>query len=252
MTLKKATVVAALLAVVCAPAPAADLPRLYLMTEDSPPVSMLEDGRVTGSGTETVAEIMARTGTSYALDLLPWRRAYTLVQQRADACLFSTSRTPEREKLFKWVGPIDNAEWLLLGRADRHYRLRTLEDARKLRIGTYNGDVRDDYLRARGFLVDPAPNDMVNLRKLMLDRIDLWATGRRSNRLLRARDGWDKQVVKVLSFNRVDLYLACNMAVPTALIARMNAALDAMGRDGTVRRIDHKYEKWVEQPPPQS
>jgi hypothetical protein len=27
----------------------------------------------------------------------------------------------------------------------------------------------------------------------------------------------------------------------------MNAALDAMGRDGTMKRIDRKYEQWVEQ-----
>ena len=252
MTFKKVTVVAALLAVVCAPAPAAQAPQLYLMTESSPPVSMLEDGRVTGSGTEKVVQIMARSGIGYVLDLLPWRRAYMLVQQRADACLFSTTRTPEREKLFKWVGPIDRSEWVLLGRADRHYTLRTLEDARKLRIGTYNGDVRDEYLRARGFRVDPAPDDMVNLRKLMLDRIDLWATGQRRANLLRASGGWGQQIVPVLSFNRVGVYLACNPAVPTELIDKMNAALDAMGRDGSVKRIERKYEKWVEQPPPQS
>lgn len=244
MTFKKATV-AALLAVSCAWASASEAPRLYLMTETSPPVSMLEGGQVIGSGTEKVREIMARTGTSYALDLLPWRRAYTFAQQRPDACLFSTTRTPEREKLFKWVGPTDEAEWVLLGRADRNYHLRTLEDASKLRIGTYNGDARDEYLRARGFRVDPAPNDMINARKLLLDRIDVWASGLRRGTSL-ARNGWGQKIVPVLSFNRVGVYLACNPAVPSELIDKMNAALDAMGRDGTVRRIDSKYEKWVE------
>lgn len=251
MTFKKATVVAALLGFSCAPSAAAPSPRLYLMTESSPPSSMLEGGRVTGSATEKVVEIMARTGTSYALDLMPWRRAYTVVQQRADACLFSTTRIPERENLFKWVGPTGQSEWVLFGRADRHYHLRTLEDARGLRIGTYNGDVRDEYLRGRGFRVDPAPDDMVNLRKLMLDRIDLWATGQRRSKLLRdAPNGWGQQVVQVLSFNRVGVYLACNLAVPTELIDRMNAAFVAMGRDGTVKRIDRKYEHRVEQLPP--
>ena len=250
MTFKKA-VVAALLAVSCAGASASEAPRLYLMTESSPPVSMLEGGQVIGSGTEKVLEIMARTNTSYALDLLPWRRAYTFVQQRADACLFSTTRTPEREKLFKWVGPTDEAEWVLLGRADRNYHLRTLEDARTLRIGTYNGDVRDDYLRTRGFRVDPAPNDMINARKLLLDRIDVWASGLRRGNSLRTRKGWGQKIVPVLSFNRVGVYLACNPAVPSELIDKMNAALDAMGRDGTVKRIDIKYEKWVDDRQPQ-
>lgn len=244
MILNKAPV-AALLAVSCALASAAEAPRLRLMTETSPPVSMIENGRVIGSGTEKVLEIMARTGTAYSVDLLPWRRAYAFAQQDPNACLFSTTRTPERENLFKWVGPTDEAEWVLLGRADRSYNLHTLEDARKLRIGTYNGDVRDEYLRARGFRVDPAPNDMTNPRKLLLDRIDVWAAGLRRGTTFQARSGWEQKIVPVLTFKRVGVYLACNLAVPTALVDKMNAAFDAMQHDGTVKRIDAKYEKWT-------
>jgi polar amino acid transport system substrate-binding protein len=221
--------------------------RLHLLTEASPPVSMLEGGKVIGSGTEKIREIMARTGTDYTMELLPWRRAFMFSLQRPDVCLFSTTRTPERENQFKWVGPTDEAEWVLLGRADRKFELRTLEDARPLRIGTYNGDARDEYLRARGFQVDPAPNDMINPRKLMLDRIDLWAASFKRGSSVLKRNGWSDQIVPVLEFNRVGVYLACNPAVPTELIERMNAALEAMGRDGTMKRIDRKYEMWVEQ-----
>ena len=238
--------VAALLAVSCAWASAAEAPRLRLMTESSPPISMIEGGQVIGSGTEKVLEIMARTGTAYSIDLLPWRRAYTFAQRAPDACLFSTTRTPERENLFKWVGPTDEADWVLLGRADRRYNLHTLEDARNLRIGTYNGDVRDEYLRARGFRVDPAPNDMINARKLLLDRIDVWAAGMRRGTTWLRSSGWGQKIVPVLSFKQVGVYLACNPAVPTELVGKMNAALDAMQRDGTVKRIDAKYEKWVQ------
>ncbi|MDB5919338.1 MAG: transporter substrate-binding protein [Massilia sp.] len=235
---------------VCSWTSAVEAPRLRLMTESSPPVSMLESGQVVGSGTEKVLEIMARTATAYSIDLLPWRRAYTFAQHESNACLFSTTRTPERESLFKWVGPTDEAEWVLLGRADGNYNLHTLEDARKLRVGTYNGDVRDEYLRARGFRVDPAPNDMINARKLLLNRIDVWASGLRRGSNLLARNGWEHKIVPVLSFKQVGVYLACNPAVPTELIDKMNAALDAMQRDGTVKRIDRKYEKWVEDKQP--
>ena len=79
MILNKASV-AALLAVLCAGASAAEVPRLRLMTENSPPLSMLENGQVIGSGTDKVVEIMARTGTAYAIDLLPWRRAYEYIK----------------------------------------------------------------------------------------------------------------------------------------------------------------------------
>jgi polar amino acid transport system substrate-binding protein len=221
-------------------------PRLHLLTETSPPVSMRVGDEVIGSGTEKVREMMARTGTGFTLELLPWRRAYTFTLQQPDACLFSTSRTPERENLFKWVGPTDEAEWVLLGRADRNFQLRTLEDARNLRIGTYNGDARDEYLRTRGFRVDPAPVDLMNPRKLVLDRIDLWAASLRRGNTLLKKNSWGVRIVPVLSFKRVGVYLACNPAVPDQLIDKLNAALTAMGRDGTMQRIDRKYEKWVE------
>jgi polar amino acid transport system substrate-binding protein len=209
---------------------------------------MREGNKIIGSGTDKVREIMARTGTAYTLELLPWRRAYTLAQHEAHACLFSTTRTPERENQFKWVGPTDEGEWVLMGRADRNYDLRTLDDARHLRIGTYNGDVRDDYLRSRGFNVDPAHDDMTNPRKLLMNRIDLWAAGVRRGSTVLQRNGWHDKIVPVLSFNRIQVYLACNPGVPTELIDKMNAALEAMTRDGTMKRIDRKYEAWAEPP----
>ncbi len=223
---------------------------LYITTEYSPPTSMLEGETVIGSATDKVREAMTRAGVSYSIELLPWKRAYSAALTRPDACVYSTTRTPERERLFKWVGPTDEGEWMLLGRADRNYRLNTLEDARELRIGTYNGDARDAYLRARGFKVDPAPNDMINPQKLMMNRIDLWAAGFRRGSAVMEANGWANKIVPVLTFNRVKLYLACNPGVPDATIARLNNALEAMDRDGSLRKIDRKYEGYVTTRPP--
>lgn len=220
--------------------------QLYIATEYSPPISMMGAEGVIGSATDKVREALARAGVAYTLELLPWKRAYASALTRPDGCVYSTTRTPEREHLFKWVGPTDEGEWVLLGRADRKYRLRTLEDARGMRIGTYNGDARDEFLRTRGFLVDPAQNDMINPRKLLLNRIDLWAAGFRRGSAVMETNGWSRQIVPVLTFNQVKVYLACNPAVPDATIDKLNAALDAMGRDGTSRRLERKYDAWTE------
>ena len=222
------------------------VPGLYITTEYSPPTSMYEGGRVIGSGTDKVREALVRAAIPYTIELLPWKRAYRIALARPDGCVFSTTRTPERENLFKWVGPTDEGDWVLLGRADHGYRLETLEDARKLRIGTYNGDARDSYLRARGFHVDPAANDLINPKKLMLKRIDLWAAGFRRGSPYLELNGWSGRIVPVFTFNHVKLYLACNLAVPDATIDKLNAAFDAMARDGAARRIERKYDTWTE------
>ena len=243
---KRILFVAGLLAVAPGRAGLPQVPsRLFITTEHSPPAIMLEGDRVAGYASDKIHEIMARTGLDYSIDVLPWKRAYAAALQRPDGCVYATTRTPEREALFKWVGPTDEGAWVLLGRADRNFQLTTLEDARGLRIGTYNGDVRDEYLRARGFKVDPAPNDRLNPQKLLLNRIDLWATGLRPGGGVLEQNGWGGKIVPVLVFNRIKAYLACNRAVPDALIDKMNAALDAMQRDGTARRIDRKYDNWM-------
>jgi polar amino acid transport system substrate-binding protein len=89
---------------------------------------------------------------------------------------------------------------------------------------------------------------MINLRKLLLGRIDLWAASWRRGSTMLEQNGWDKQIVPLLAFNRIQVYLACNRAVPDPLVARMNAAAEAMSRDGTMRRIERKYENWAPAP----
>jgi polar amino acid transport system substrate-binding protein len=224
-----------------APMPAPE--PLFIAGEHSPPASMKDGDEVTGRETDKVREMLARAALPYKIDILPWKRAYTMAQQQSNTCVYSTSRTPEREKQFKWVGPTDEAEWVFMARADHKFPLRTLEDARALRIGTYNGDARDEFLRARGFNVEPVQNDASNPKKLLLNRIDLWAVSMRTGSSATIQfPGVDQgAIVPLLVFHHVKVYLACNPAVPDSLIERMNMALDGMRRDGTFARVERKY-----------
>lgn len=216
-------------------------PHLYIAAEPSVTAHM-ENGRLVGIGPDQMREMMARAGISYTFDLLPWKRGYAMASERPDACILYTTRTPEREARFKWVGPIYEAQWVLMARADSRIKLATLDDARPYTIGTYSGDARDQFLRERGFKVEPAPSDLLNPPKLIHRRIDLWAASVRPGSNVLAQHGWDKQIVPVLTFRRIPVDLACNLKVPDALVARMNGALDAMRRDGTMRRLEAAHE----------
>lgn len=210
---------------------------------------MLEGGRVTGFATEKIRVIMERAGIDYDIELLPWKRAFLIAQTQPAACVYSTTRVPEREQQFKWVGPTHQNDWTLFGRADRDYKLKTLEDARPLRIGAYNGDVRGDALLAQGFTVDSVQDRASNPRKLLVNRIDLWATSLRVGGQLVRENGWDKRIVPVLTFKRTDLYLACNPGVPDALIGKMNAVLKQIDSEGLSAAIERQF-KYVDPPRP--
>ncbi len=216
-------------------------PRLVITTESSPPSAMMGEKQVIGFATDKVRVILERAGVDYEIEMLPWKRAFLLAQHQADTCVYSTTRVPERETMFKWVGPTHENDWTLFGRADRNYRIVTIEDARKYRIGAYNGDVRSDALIAQGFIVDTVQDKLANPRKLLVDRIDLWASSVRVGSAIVAENGWGAQIVPVLTFKRTELYLACNLSVPDALIAKMNAALRAMNSEGVSAAIERKY-----------
>ncbi|MES2128708.1 MAG: transporter substrate-binding domain-containing protein [Pseudomonadota bacterium] len=227
---------------------AAPRPFLAIFTEHTPPSSMTVNGQITGFATEKVRAVMARAGIDYRIDMLPWTRALALATSQPDTCLYSTTRTSERDKLFKWVGPTHENDWTMFARADRGIRLASLEDARKLRIGAYNGDVRGETLQGEGFSVDSVRDNFSNPRKLMAGRIDLWVTSLRVGKTISRELGWPQEIVPVLTFKRTELYLACHPSVSDALIARMNSALQAMNREGVSKEIEHRFDFWGIEP----
>lgn len=236
------------LLVCCLSGAALAAPPLQINTEDSPPFNMLIDGQISGSSTDKVRALMRLAKLAYKIELMPWRRAYEDALRRGHSCVYSTTRTAEREALFKWVGPIAYNEWVLFGRADNPIKLSQLEDARPYLIGAYNGDVRESYLRARDFRVETAVADAINPRKLMLGRIDLWVSGRYDGPILIDQGGYQGKIVPLLSFFRSELYLACNRQVDDKLIDQLNVQLSVIHRDGTANAIDERYKHWPERP----
>ncbi|QYF94725.1 ABC transporter substrate-binding protein [Massilia sp. PAMC28688] len=216
-------------------------PRLHIVTESSPPSAMMGEHGITGFATDKIRMMLERAGVDYDIDMVPWKRAYLTAQTRGDTCVYSTTRVPEREALFKWVGPTHENDWTLFGRADRNYYITTIEDARRYRIGAYNSDVRSEALIAQGFIVDTVQDKLSNPRKLLVNRIDLWASSMRVGSSIVAENGWTGKIVPVLTFRRTDLYLACNRSVPDVLIIRMNAALRAMNSEGISAAIERRY-----------
>ena len=207
-----------------------------IVGEHLPPSSMMENNTVVGRETLKVREIMARAGIAYTIELLPWKRAYAQALREPDTCIFSTSRTVEREAQLRGIGPLNEAEWVLYGLAERRLALHTLDDARGLVIGTVLGDARDGFLRQRGLTVAPVTQEWLNPQKLLLGRIDLWAVGMAAGSKPFAGKEWESKVVPLLTFNRVQTYLACNKLLPEAQAAAMQRAAAAMRRDGSMAR----------------
>ncbi|HLA35337.1 MAG TPA: transporter substrate-binding domain-containing protein [Rhodocyclaceae bacterium] len=218
--------------------------RLLLATEEYPPFNMLDDkGNVIGVSTGIVRELMKslnyKPDIDYEIVSYPWARAIMLARTQTNACVYSMSRTPERELLYKWIGPLVTNEWALFARKPAA-RPASLDAVQLARIGSYNGDAIVPYLQSRGFTVDISANDDANPRKLMAKRIDYWATGLLiGNHLLKRQKL--TEIEPVLIFNKTEMYLACNATLPDEQFARMSQALAQLKSQGVIRKVFAEY-----------
>ncbi len=215
---------------------------LVVTTEDAPPFNYsTDDGKtVVGSATEAVQEMFKRAGMEHSITLYPWTRAIKMARADKDTCVYSTTRTEEREKEFQWVGPVASSNWVFFAKADSTIKLETFDDARKFKVGGYRGDALALYLKALKFNVDESYYDDQNVKKLEGGRIDLWATGSQNGPYFANKK--NVKIKPLLEFKQTELYLACNLSVPPDTIAKLNATLKAMTKYGTTDRINKKYQ----------
>ncbi|MBZ9781586.1 ABC transporter substrate-binding protein [Pseudomonas sp. REP124] len=221
---------------------------MVLLTENFPPYNMAKNGKnfaqdenISGIATDIVREIFKRADISYSLTLrFPWERIYKLTLEKPGYGVFVMARLPDRENLFKWVGPIGPDDWIMLAKADSKITLDSLDDARKYKIGAYKGDAIAETLTKQGLKPLVVLRDQDNAKKLLNGQIDLWATGDPAGRYLARQDGVTG-LKTVLRFNSAELYLALNKDVPDETVARLQAALDQLRKDGVVDEIMARY-----------
>jgi polar amino acid transport system substrate-binding protein len=190
---------------------------LVLLTENFPPYNMAKNGKnfaqdenINGIAVDIVREMFKRAEVTYSLTLrFPWERIYKLALEKPGYGVFVMARLPDREKLFKWVGPIGPDDWIMLAKADSKITLESLQQARKYKIGAYKGDAIAETLAKQGLKPIVVLRDQDNAKKLVNGQIDLWATGDPAGRYLARQDGVTGLKI-VLRFNSAQLYLALN------------------------------------------
>ncbi|SFP23476.1 amino acid ABC transporter substrate-binding protein, PAAT family [Ectopseudomonas composti] len=221
---------------------------VVLLTENFPPYNMAINGKnfahednINGIAVDIVKEMFKRAGVKYNLTLrFPWDRIYKLALEKPGYGVFVTARLPEREQLFKWVGPIGPDDWVLLAQGDSPINLASLDEARSYRIGAYKGDAISEYLTDKGVEHSTSLRDQENARKLMAGQIDLWATGDPAGRYLAKQEGISG-LKNVLRFDSAELYLALNKEMPDEIVAKLQAALDQMRAEGFVEKTLNSY-----------
>ncbi|WP_234260636.1 transporter substrate-binding domain-containing protein [Halomonas sp. MCCC 1A11062] len=202
-------------------------------TEEYPPYNYLdEQGKIIGSSTELLRTALNAAELEADFRLLPWARAYTEAQLRERHCVYSTTRTPERESLFTWIGPLTSSTWTAFALENTHIAADTLTDLSELRVGSFREDAVGQYVASQGIPIVVTSAERENVTRLQAGLIDVWVTGAQAAEYLAAEA--DLLLRPLFTFNEVDLYLACHPSVPDQFVSRLQAAIDRIHAEAEV------------------
>lgn len=210
---------------------------LVLTTENYPPFNFeTGSGELDGLSVRVVEVLLEETGIDAGIRLLPWSRAYREARSEPGTCVFSTTRTPEREPLFAWVGPLVENQWHAFVLEGSEIEAESLADLDEYRVGGYRDDAVALYVEAQGLDVDTAPNDRLNARKLAANRIDVWVSGEHLAPWYARQEGIG-ELRSLFAFNDTVMSLACHPDTDREVLDHMQAELDAMRDDGRYTAI---------------
>ncbi len=225
---------------------------LRIITEIYPPYNFVDkNDNITGQSTDIVRAIMEKTGTQANIEVMPLSQGLALAEKGPNVVIYSLNRTPQRENLFKWVGPIGSYEQAFYARAGSATAAKALfysqlEDFKKVgSIGVYQGDAGAQFLASQGFTnLDYSLTDADALKKLMDGTVDLWLGNKDGLAITAAQAGVNPEDLFMVPtvVIQADLYIAFSKDVPDSTVTAWQTALDELKQE---RDIDYKtaYEK---------
>lgn len=196
---------------------------------------------IQGYLTEKVQVIIKRAGDTSKISSTSLARGLQATRTEANTCLLNLRRTPDRENLFAWVGPLGTTDWVLYGRNANEHILKTIEDAKPYRIGSYKGSATGTELAELGYKIEFAASDDENPNLLMMNRIDYWIVAEHRGKVIAQEQGYAADIRRIVKYKSIELYLLCNKNMPQKKIDQLNRINKEIENDGTMQKILRKY-----------
>jgi polar amino acid transport system substrate-binding protein len=223
-------------------------------TENFPPMSFEENGKIVGASTEVVERVMKRAELEYVIEMYPWARCYATAKNTPNTLIYPISRRAKREKHFIWIGEVTPAKQSFFALKERSdIQIEKLKDTRKYRIGTTVEDARETYLINKGFKAEDfdrvggKEGHLKNYKKLKQKRIDLWPMPGAVAYFTVKREGDDpektlRKVFEISEISKKGFYLAANLKTPDEVIKKIRKHLEEFKKSPEYDMILRKWD----------
>jgi polar amino acid transport system substrate-binding protein len=241
-------IIIVLLTYIIAPCSNSPENHLLLVTEEWPPYGYMEGNVLKGFSVEIVQHIMNELKVNYPIEILPSPRAKIIIDKGPFVMHCAMWRIPEREKQYKWIGPIGKASIHFYKKKGSPLIINTLEDAKKVkRVSCRPRVLIYKVLTGEGFKnLDPAPDQIGIYLKVVTGRCDLaigetsWGVKYWLRRVNLPSDTLVQTPVKMIE---AFLYIACNKSIPDSVITKWQITLDEMKASGEYQKVYQRYNQ---------
>lgn len=213
-----------------------------------PPLVFEQDGQPTGLAVELLKEMAALAGMNLDLALQPRLRAEKSFLETPGSLLFPLARLPEREKRFRWVGPVlprRVAVYALAGRSD--LRWRGFQQLDGMHLGATAGTATLEQLLAEGLKpgkeLEVSPSYDASVRKLLAGRMELLVMGDLNIywQLRQLQEPAERvREVAVLDAS-ADYHFGLRLESPPAQAEALQRALEQLRRNGLLDKLKRSY-----------
>lgn len=207
--------------------------KLTVVTENFAPAQYLDDNNeLVGYAADRVRAVLDSAGIDYSISVNDWSMTYNIALRDPQTCIFSISRSPEREQDFIWFAKLAQFDTNFYSLKSKGLALTNLEQAKQYRIAVLKDNYSHHYLLSKGFkenenlmLFSSFDNifDIIQTRSSSIDLVVIPAqrVEHEQSHLIS-----DLQLEELLPINshQAPLYFACNKNLPLALKQQLSNA----------------------------
>lgn len=193
-------------------------------------------------------EAFKRAGYELELVFLPWKRALEMAKQGQYDGLLGAYYEEDRAKDFYFTAPIAQNEEVFIQKKGRGITYTDIQELKKVKIGGIRGAAPISELIAKGFDVKEVAYDLISIRMLFADRVDVIIIGKQyfnymlnnENELKTLQGKFD---IIMPPFKSYALYCPITKKRSDAqeIVDRFNTALESMKADGTYDSILKRF-----------
>lgn len=217
--------------------------QLELYTEQYPPYNYSgHNQNIDGVSISILERIFKGFGTTLdksKINILPWSKSYYSVLTRKNSVLFATARTHDREKLFKWAGPLFSSSIsIFTNKKTKKQEINTTIPTllKNHLVGTIKGDIGDEILRSLGIDREIKLIRFISSEKM----ISQFASGKIDTVI------YDENVIKwyikhktfmykdeyykLKQLKKVDYYFAFNISTSDEFVKKFQELIDKLPR----------------------